>query len=341
MAKHASKSNSVPCEWISRLEAFKRFATHGGGTQSARHIKPVHWYIACRLVLEGGFNPDHVTPRPPFVVTTTRTKRGISRAISYDQSAAKGGEQTILGGLKTKNVDVVVTNPDLGPVLAVSCKGVTKAFRNLTNRMEETIGECTNLHITYPALVLGYFAVVRANRTLTDAIEAPADNFEGADLDESLDLDTSSIEEASENVTPAIAERIKANDIAIHDDGSVTDGLVRFHSALSEMTNRRGVRNEISRYEAMAIALIEPRGDRPGTTFMEFPSAESPLHLSTFFTTLYKRYDERFLLGAPLLADRGITTRFEWSPDLPIFARSSPDASTWPKPDFEPRISAA
>ena len=33
----------------------------------AKHIKPLHWYIACRLVLEGGFNPDHITPRPPFL----------------------------------------------------------------------------------------------------------------------------------------------------------------------------------------------------------------------------------------------------------------------------------
>ena len=38
----------------------------------------------------------------------------------------------LLGGLKTKNVDVVVTKNGLGPVMAVSCKGATRAFRNLT-----------------------------------------------------------------------------------------------------------------------------------------------------------------------------------------------------------------
>ena len=52
-----------PCRWLGRGEAFRLFATHTGGTQSARHIKPLHWYIACRLVLEGGFNPDDITPR--------------------------------------------------------------------------------------------------------------------------------------------------------------------------------------------------------------------------------------------------------------------------------------
>ena len=27
-------------------------------TQSQEHIKPLHWHIACRLVIEGGFHPD-------------------------------------------------------------------------------------------------------------------------------------------------------------------------------------------------------------------------------------------------------------------------------------------
>ncbi|MGA3308632.1 MAG: hypothetical protein ABSD08_08460 [Xanthobacteraceae bacterium] len=322
------------------MAAFKRFATHSGGTQSAKHIKPIHWYIACRLVLEGGFNPHHITPRPPFVFAELRTKRGIERTISYEPTAARGGEQIILGGLKTKNVDVVVTNPELGPVLAVSCKGVTKAFRNLTNRMEETIGECTNLHITYPALVLGYFSVVRANRTLKDAIEAPANDAEEADSEIGPDSSAISTSAPIEDRPSTIADRIKANDIAILEDGSISDGLIRFHAALSEMTGRRGVRNEISRYEAMALTLIEPKGDQPGSIFPNFPPVESSLHLSRFFSTLYQRYEERFVFGAPLLADRGITTRFEWSPDSVLFTRSALDASNWPALDFEPRLSA-
>src|ERR1700680_4247703 len=93
--------------------------------------------------------------------------------ISFNPVAGGYGEEIVLGGLKTKNVDVVVTKPKIGPVLAISCKGATKAFRHLTNRMEETIGECTNLHITYPAMVVGYFVLLRANRTIEDALDAP------------------------------------------------------------------------------------------------------------------------------------------------------------------------
>jgi hypothetical protein len=53
---------------------------------------------------------------------------------------------------------------------------------------------------------------------------------------------------------------------------------------------------------------------------------------------LYQRYDERFFYGAPLLADRGFTTRLEWDPESPVFARPSPDAEEWPELDFTPRL---
>jgi len=203
--------------------------------------------------------------------------------------------------------------------------------------MEETIGECTNIHITYPALVLGYFAVVRANRTLKDALEARESNDDSIDDDDAADTASDSSTPTSD-LSSADTEQIKANDIAILEDGSVSDGLVRFHSALSEMTHRRGVRNEISRYEAMALALIEPKGAQPGAVYGGFPANESPLHMSRFFSTLYQRYDERFVFGAPLLADRQITTRFQWSPGSPVFTRSAPGATEWPSPDYDPRL---
>src|SRR5262249_11587844 len=137
MAK-GKKSDATPCIWISGPQAFKEFATHKGKTQSARHIKPLHWYIACRLVIEGGFKPEDITPRPPFKIEekiSGKKKKVLRHILHYDPALGGVGEQVILGGLKTKNVDVVVDKRTVGPVLAVSCKGVTKAFRNLTNRM--------------------------------------------------------------------------------------------------------------------------------------------------------------------------------------------------------------
>ena len=273
MAPHSNKPTS--CQWTTQDEAFHHFATYKGQTQSQRHIKPLHWYVACRLVLEGGFRPCEIQPRPPFEVHP----KG-KRELKLDVESATGSEATVLGGLKTKNVDVVVTKPGIGPVLAISCKGITGAFRNLTNRMEEMIGECTNLHITYPALVLGYFFVVRGNPETTH--------------DELL------------------AQSLQPNDIALSAGGEPTPSIARYHAALSRLSGRRGIRNEVSAYEAAALAVVDPREASAGEIIpATFPNSESELGIEAFFRTLYRRYDERFVHAAPELSR--VTKRLMWS----------------------------
>jgi len=160
MAKRLSET----CQWIGRREALRLFVDPEVVTQGQQHIRPLHWYVASRLVLEGGFYPDDITPRPPFSVSI----RGERRILDYDESAAGSGELDVFGGLKTKQVDVTVCKNGIGPVMAVSMKGTRNAFRNLTNRMEEAVGDCTNLHISYPALVYGFLQVMRATRQAQD-----------------------------------------------------------------------------------------------------------------------------------------------------------------------------
>lgn len=321
------------CQWISETDAFKAFATHTGKTESAGHIKPLHWYVASRLVVEGGFDPDWITPRPPFQIQKQGKAKDRLFTLKYDPALGAGGEQTILGGLKTKNVDIVVSIPGLGPVLAVSCKGVTKSFRNLTNRMEETIGECTNLHITYPAMVVGYYAVLRANRTLQDAATAPeldeADDAAAATPESKADVvpEDDGVETAALAAPVAAKKKGTKNDLAFDGDGRVVESIVRFHAALSEMTGRRGIRDEISRYEAMRTVMVEPAGPQAGSAFREFPPADSKLHATGFFRTLYQRYEERFVYGAPLLAGR--TARYYWD-------EASPALKDDPRPEGAP-----
>lgn len=273
------------CRLVCLDDALGAFADFTGKTQSASHIKPLHWYVACRLVVEGGFDPDDVVPRPPFRVMR---RTGRPPVLQFDPAMAGGGERTILGGLKTKNVDVVVTREGIGPVLAVSCKGVTGAFRNLTNRMEETIGECTNLHITYPALVLGYLVLVRANRQAEPALAAAAGMIDA----------------------PEVPRPLAANDIAMTEAGGPVGGIVRFHNALREMAGRRGIRDDISRYEAIGLGLVEMQGTARGSLLEAFPPEDSPLRLEGFFDGLYTRYDERFVVSAPDLGR--VTRRLAW-----------------------------
>lgn len=282
------------CQWTNQADALAAFGEFVGKTQSASHIKPLHWYVACRLVVEGGFDPDDIVPRPPFQV---QKRSGKAPLLHFDPKLGKGGERTVLGGLKTKNVDVVVTREGIGPVLAVSCKGVTGAFRNLTNRMEETIGECTNLHITYPALVLGYLVLLRANRQVETALD---DGLHAAD---GLDL-------AGEGT-----KTLTTNDIAIEEGGDPVKSIVRFHNALRELVGRRGIRDDVSRYEAIGFGLVEMHGEQRSALFSSFPTEDSPLNLTGFFDTLYARYDERFVVSAPDLSS--VTRRYAWDPASP------------------------
>lgn len=300
------------CQWVNQETALTTFATYAGQTQSQAHIKPLHWYVACRLVIEGGFLPEEITPRPPF-----RARKRQGWELTYDATVAEGGEATILGGLKTKNVDVVVTKEGLGPVMAVSCKGAIGAFRNLTNRMEEAVGDCTNLHITYPALVAGYLFVMRAHRQ--DAMVA------------------ASATEPSQAL-PTTSRAISQNDIAIQMSGEPVEAVVRFHNAIRELTGRRGIRDDVSRYEAVSLALVDPSSAEPGQVLASYPSQDSPLRIERFFQNLYLRYDERYVYSAPDL--KSVTRRREWAPDAAVFDVATVAAHPNAVGGYSPRVAA-
>lgn len=286
------------CHWRGTKETFYHLATTTQSTQSQKVVKPIHWYIACRLVVEGGFLPQEIKPRPPF----RAEKEGKRWLLHFDQSEAGGGEATVLGGLKTKDVDVVVEKPGIGPVIAISCKSTGNAFRNLTNRMEEAVGECTNLHMTYSALVMGYFSVFRAHRKGSD---------------------------------PSLND----NDVAILEDGHPVEGIVRYHDAFRQLEGRTDLRDSISKYEAVGLSLLETSGPNTGHQLESFPPKDSPLRVERFFSTIYQKYDDRFVFAAPIFATRNVTPRLEWDQSSPLFGRviQLPEAVA-PETDYEPRI---
>lgn len=173
-------------------------------------------------------------------------------------------------------MDVVVSTPELGPCLAVSVKGSVNAFRNLTNRMEEAAGDCTNLHIAYPALVCGFLHLIKANH------ESPG---------------------------------CKRNDIAVYRDGKISEGIMRYHDSMSRLTGRADIRNHASRYEAVALAMVDTQAPNRGEFFRAYPPPESLLSFARFLPTLYQAYDLRFVYAAPALKAK--TRRLEWAADSP------------------------
>ncbi len=288
------------CQWIGLGEACEAFVRAESGVQGSHHIRPLHWYIACRLVIDGGFMPDEIKPHPPFRVESGKN----GPRLVYDESKADNSEATVFGGLKTKDIDVVVAKDGIGPCIAVSMKGSLNAFRNLTNRLEEAVGDCTNIHIAYPALVYGFLHVFRANR----AGPIPEN---GAFLD--ADKKTG---------------HLRAADTAITNAGEVTDFIRNYAAAMTRLTGRRDLRNDVSRYEAISLLLLNPE-DPVGGAFGDYPSAESVLRFDGFFRTLVDQYDLRFVYGAPNL--KSVTRRVFWAEDSPVFA--DPRIQ-----DFAPRI---
>lgn len=81
------------------------------------------------------------------------------------------------------------------------------------------------------------------------------------------------------------------------------------------------------------MALVEVPPDEAGELTPDFTSDDSAVHFDRFINTMYRRYDERYVVSAPLLAER--TRRLEWSPDSPAF-----DAPTFHGLDYDLRVSA-
>jgi hypothetical protein len=249
-------------------------------------------------VCEGGFLPEEVTPRPPLRACKVKGRAGWR--LEYQPTAETGSELTVFGGMKTKQIDVVVVKPSIGPVLAVSVKGTVGAYRNLTNRMEEAVGDSTNIHIMYPGLVYGFLHVLRANR-----------ETDGADR----------------------------RDVGVMADGTVSPLIERYAAALREMTGRRLVRDDPSGYEAVAVAIVENDGPQTGMVLGGFPPPDANLALERFFPTLYRVYDSRFPFrgegvaeaprrcwspDSPLFSDLVKDLGADWQAGLGIEARLSP-----------------
>lgn len=291
------------CRWLGLRDALTAFVRAESGTQGQGHMRPMHWYVACRLVLEGGFRPDCITPRLPFTVE----KRGRRLYLHHDPDFAGSGESTVFGGLKTKDIDVVVNIDGIGPCVAVSMKGTLNAFRNLTNRLEEAVGDCTNVHIAYPAMVYGFVHLLRANA------QGP-------------------IPAGSPFLAPDELGNVQAKDLAVASGGGVTDFISNYGRAMARLAGRRDLRDDVSRYEAIALILARPEPEHMGEVFADYPKPGSRLAFSEFFGILFREYSLRFVYGAPNLRSR--TQRLIWDADSPALA--DPLAA-----DFAPRIGEA
>jgi len=246
------------------------------------------------LVMEGGFRPEDITPRPPL----RHVRRRGADLLEFESAVQAKAEATVLGGLKSKRVDLTVTKEGIGPVLCISVKGTGNAFRNLTNRMEEAIGDCTNLHMMYPGLVYGFLHLLKARH--------------------------------------ADERGIARNDVSISSDGAPSEGVTRYHDVLSGLTGHRLVRNDHTRYEAVAVVLVETAPKHLGDVFPSYPASDSPLALARLFPTLYGVYDLRYpyMLGPAIPAVK----RLQWASESPALLRIQQAGCSRDALGYTPRV---
>jgi len=221
------------------------------GTQSGKHIKPIHAYCAARLVLEGGVLPEWISPRPPLL---SSRMTNAAYELRYSEGAESEAERKVLGGIKYKSVDVTVAVDGLGPAIGISAKSTGNAFRNLTNRMEEALGECTNVHLMYPGFVFGFLHLIRFSK--------PSDTA-------------------------------NSQDASFAEDNEPLPLMKRYHEVLVALSGRHAITDSGTRYESVGLLVYKCRGQE-AEVWPDYPPRDSPVHFSRFFKRLYDLYDLRF-----------------------------------------------
>src|SRR5205823_6136819 len=141
-----------------------------------------------------------------------------------------------------------------------SFKATQNAFRNLTNRMEEAVGDCTNLHLRYPALVYGFYHILLAIRP------------------------------SQIGSHPLIRD---SKDISIADDGTIEPQVLRYLRAIEALCDRKSQWEEPSAYEAVGIEFIESAPTVVGQLYGAI-DVDSPVHGEGFLKRLLDSYDFRY-----------------------------------------------
>jgi hypothetical protein len=109
----------------------------------------------------------------------------------------------------------------------------------------------------------------------------------------------------------------RPNDLALDAAGRVVRSIVKFHNIMQSMTGRRFLQDDVARYEAGCLLLVDMDDPRAGRVFPDFPLEASPLRLAEFFNTLYKTYDFRYPYVAESIAE---ARRVTWSDSSPAFS---------------------
>ena len=100
--------------------------------------------------------------------------------------------------------------------MGISAKSTGNAFRNLTNRMEEALGDCANIHMMYPGFVFGFLHFLK--------FAAPG-----------------------ESAPP---------DVSFGKENRPLDKITRYHDVLVSLAGRTTITDPAMRYESVGLVVL-------------------------------------------------------------------------------------
>jgi hypothetical protein len=110
----------------------------------------------------------------------------------------------------------------MGPAVGISAKSTGNAFRNLTNRMEEALGDCANIHMMYPGFVFGFLHFIKF----------------------------------------ATPEEAPPPDVSFDKDGRPLEKIVRYHDVLVSLAGRTTITDPAMRYESVGLIVYRCHGSQ-------------------------------------------------------------------------------
>jgi hypothetical protein len=130
---------------------------------------------------------------------------------------------------------------------------------------------------------------------------------------------------------------LKPNDILLNKNGDVLSSVKDYARILEGLSGRLLVRNDYSRYESVALALLSVNAmDEKSPLYRQFPGSTSPLSIDAFFTSLYRVYDLRFSYTDPGVKH---LARVTWHQDSSALVSFRNKKLVKGSIDYSPRVS--
>lgn len=143
---------------LTTLEEAVRQLCSGKKIQSGEHIKPLHNYCAARLVVEGGFPPEWVNPRPRWPAPEQAT---LFTSFVIQSEGPNVPSRAYLAGSSIRTLMSPLSFPTSAQLWLFRRRTPEMLSGTSPTGWKRLWGECTNIHLMYPGFVFGFLHLIK------------------------------------------------------------------------------------------------------------------------------------------------------------------------------------